>query len=63
MRISCLRNGCTVDIQDQRAGDIRVGGVGGCYGPSDYLRRSDRLQGYAKRQLRPKLPLCRWQYV
>src|SRR5208282_132050 len=25
------------------------GGVGGCYGPSDYRRRSDLLQGYAKR--------------
>ncbi len=44
-----LRNGCTVDIQGQGASAIRVGGVGGCYGPSDYRRRSDRLQGYAKR--------------
>jgi Icc-related predicted phosphoesterase len=44
-----LRNGCTVDIQDRGVGAIRVGGVGGCYGPSDYRRRSDRLQGYAKR--------------
>lgn len=44
-----LRNGCTVDIQDQGGGAIRVGGIGGCYGPSDYRRRSDRLQGYAKR--------------
>ena len=47
--LTYLRNGCTVDIQDQGAGSIRVGGVGGCYGPSDYLRRSDRLQGYARR--------------
>jgi predicted phosphodiesterase len=47
--LTYLRNGRTIDIHDQSAGSIRVGGVGGCYGPSDYLRRSDRLQGYAKR--------------
>jgi predicted phosphodiesterase len=47
--LTYLRNGCTVDLQDQGAGVIRVGGVGGCYGPSDYPRRSDQLQGYAKR--------------
>ena len=27
----------------------RVAGIGGCYGPSNYGRRSDELQGYAKR--------------
>jgi predicted phosphodiesterase len=43
-----LRNGCTVDIRED-AGGIRVGAVGGCFGPSDYQRRSDQLQGYAKR--------------
>jgi Icc-related predicted phosphoesterase len=47
--LTYLRNGRTIDIHDQNEGSIRVGGVGGCYGPSDYLRRSDRLQGYAKR--------------
>jgi predicted phosphodiesterase len=47
--LTYLRNGCTLDIQGQDAAPIRVGGVGGCYGPSDYPRRSDRLQGYAKR--------------
>jgi Icc-related predicted phosphoesterase len=47
--LTYLRNGCTIDIQDRAAGGIRVGGVGGCYGPSDYPRRSARLQGYAKR--------------
>jgi len=47
--LTYLRNGHTVDIHDRRGGQIRVGGVGGCYGPSDYLRRSERLQGYAKR--------------
>jgi Icc-related predicted phosphoesterase len=48
--LSYLRNGCTVDIQDEEgAGAIRIGGVGGCYGPSDYQRRSDQLRGYAKR--------------
>ena len=44
-----LRNGYTADIQDEGAGSIRVGGIGGCYGPSDYQCRSTRLQGYAKR--------------
>jgi hypothetical protein len=47
--LTYLRNGCTLDIQGPGAGAIRVAGVGGCYGPSDYPRRSDRLQGYAKR--------------
>jgi len=47
--LSYVRNGCAVDIRDPGAGAIRVGGVGGCYGPSDYQRRSDKLQGYAKR--------------
>jgi Icc-related predicted phosphoesterase len=47
--LTYLRNGWTIDIRDQEAGAIRVAGVGGCYGPSDYRRRSDRLQGYAKR--------------
>ncbi len=47
--LNYVRNGCTVDIRDEGAGVTRVGGVGGCYGPSDYQRRSDNLQGYAKR--------------
>jgi hypothetical protein len=47
--LNYVRNGCTVDIRDQGAGVTRVGGIGGCYGPSDYQRRSDKLQGYAKR--------------
>ena len=47
--LTYLRNGCVVDIQNGGTGAIRVAGVGGCYGPSDYRRRSDRLQGYAKR--------------
>lgn len=28
---------------------MRVGGIGGCYGPSDFERPSKQLQGYAKR--------------
>jgi predicted phosphohydrolase len=39
-----LPNGSTLDL-----GGLAVGGVGGCYGPSDYARRSHDLQGYAKR--------------
>jgi predicted phosphodiesterase len=47
--LTYLRNGCTVELRDPRSGTIRVAGVGGCYGPSNYRRRSDKLQGYAKR--------------
>src|SRR5688572_15037529 len=35
-----LRNGHTIDISDDISGSLRVGGIGGCYGPSDYARRS-----------------------
>ncbi|MFV1960168.1 MAG: metallophosphoesterase, partial [Planctomycetota bacterium] len=37
-----LPNGATLDL-----GGVTVGGVGGCHGPSDYERRTRRLQGYA----------------
>jgi predicted phosphodiesterase len=43
-----LRNGRTMDLRDGRE-VIRVGGVGGCYGPADFVRRSTHLRGYAKR--------------
>lgn len=39
-----LPNGSTFDL-----GGIIVGGVGGCFGPSHYERRSRDLHGYAKR--------------
>ncbi len=43
-----LRNG---HVHELVAGDevLRVGGVGGCFGPSNFERRSSTLQGYAKR--------------
>jgi predicted phosphodiesterase len=44
-----LRNGHTFDLEDKLGHVIRVGGIGGCYGPSDFNRESLRLQGYAKR--------------
>ncbi len=47
--LTYLRNGRSVDLRDSSSRTIRVGGVGGCYGPSNYGRRSDELQGYAKR--------------
>lgn len=47
--LTYLRNGHTADLIDRHEGHIRVAGVGGCYGPSDYLRRSDSLPGSAKR--------------
>ncbi|MBK8011724.1 MAG: metallophosphoesterase [Deltaproteobacteria bacterium] len=43
-----LRNGRTMDLGEGRD-VVRVGGVGGCYGPSDFDRQSKHLQGYAKR--------------
>jgi len=38
-------------VHDLVVGDavLRVGGVGGCFGPSNFGRRASTLQGYAKR--------------
>lgn len=44
-----LRNGCRMELEGASDCGIRVGGIGGCYGPSDYLRSSNELQGYARR--------------
>jgi hypothetical protein len=44
-----LPNGCTMDLPDGEHGSIRIGGIGGCYGPSNYERPSSQLKGYAKR--------------
>lgn len=43
-----LKNGQVFELRD---GDevLHVGGVGGCYGPSNFERRGATLQGYAKR--------------
>ncbi len=43
-----LRNRRVADLGQGRD-CVRVGGIGGCFGPSDYERQSKRLQGYAKR--------------
>jgi predicted phosphodiesterase len=43
-----LRNGRTMDIGEGRE-VVRIGGVGGCFGPADLERPSKHLQGYAKR--------------
>jgi Icc-related predicted phosphoesterase len=43
-----LKNGHVFELVD--GGEtLLVGGVGGCYGPSDFERGSSTLQGYAKR--------------
>jgi predicted phosphodiesterase len=47
-RLFYLRNGFATNIF-QGSTRIRVGGLGGCYGPSDYERRSAALQGREKR--------------
>ena len=44
-----LRNGCRMDLENASGDRIKVGGIGGCYGPSDYARASKALQGYARR--------------
>lgn len=44
-----LPNGCRMELKGLSDCGIRVGGIGGCYGPSDYSRRSKELQGYARR--------------
>lgn len=43
-----LRNG---GVHELVVGEevVRVGGVGGCFGPSNFGRRASTLQGYAKR--------------
>lgn len=43
-----LRNGMAIEIEGPD-GAVRVGGIGGCFGPSDYERRTPNLQGYARR--------------
>ncbi len=44
-----LPNGQTLDLTDGAGGTLRVGGVGGCYGPSDYATPSRELKGYERR--------------
>ncbi len=46
--LTYLPSGEVMDIGDSRD-RIRVGGIGGCFGPSNYERRSHDLQGWAKR--------------
>lgn len=46
--LTYLHSGATIDLHSAD-GKIRVGGIGGCYGPSNYERRSEELQSRAKR--------------
>lgn len=46
--LTYLPNGHVIELGD-RGSSIRVGGLGGCFGPSDYERQVRRLQGYARR--------------
>ncbi|MCX5683793.1 MAG: hypothetical protein NT049_08925, partial [Planctomycetota bacterium] len=43
-----LRNGTQFILTGGKRG-IVIGGLGGCFGPSDFGRPSKQLQGYAKR--------------
>ena len=44
-----LRNGFKIELEGSGRETVCVGGIGGCYGPSDYGRNSKTLQGYARR--------------
>lgn len=46
--LTYLASGSILDLGGGGEG-IRVAGLGGCYGPSDYGRQSRHLQGYARR--------------
>jgi Icc-related predicted phosphoesterase len=47
--LTYLPNGETIDLTVDGAESLRIGGIGGCYGPSDYERQSVQLRGYARR--------------
>lgn len=42
-----LRNGRTIDLGEGRD-VVRIGGIGGCYSPTDYSRKSKKLVGSEK---------------
>jgi hypothetical protein len=45
-----LPNGHVHELDDEQGRErIRIGGIGGCFGPSNYERPSARLRGYARR--------------
>jgi len=44
-----LPNGGTIDLTVDGLESIRIGGIGGCYCPSDYDRYAAELKGYARR--------------
>jgi hypothetical protein len=46
--LTYLPNGDTIDL-GERGTSIRVGGLGGCHGPSDYERPARQLYGYDRR--------------
>jgi hypothetical protein len=47
--LTYLANGHVMEIGTETAPSIRVGGIGGCFGPSNYERPSEQLRGYARR--------------
>lgn len=46
--LTFLPNGEVINLGERR-NSIRVGGLGGCFGPSDYEHQTRHLQGYARR--------------
>jgi hypothetical protein len=47
--LTWLPNGHSLELSSPKGGVLRIGGIGGCYGASDYERTARRLQGYARR--------------
>jgi len=46
-RLFYLRNGHTMNLGHLDGDPVRIGGVGGCYSPSNFERLSKCLHGYA----------------
>jgi hypothetical protein len=47
--LTYLANAQVLEIGSERQSSLRVGGIGGCFGPSNYERPSSTLQGNARR--------------
>ncbi len=46
--LTFLPNGHVIELGERRS-IVRVGGLGGCFGPADYERQTRHLQGYSRR--------------
>jgi predicted phosphodiesterase len=46
-----LRNGCKIELEGARRRSVGLAGIGGCYGPSDYARKSTEPWQRPRRQV------------